>query len=411
MGKRVLALVLMVVMLGSLIVTQGQATQNGRSTVSLGDVTIGVILQTPGDVPILTPIFQLAEQDINSKLSVSGATAHFTFDIRYMTDPGALQEHDYWLNYFHKQGIDLVIGGYSSFQAEYSLGTIAKNHQLLFSPSSTGPNLVIPNDGLFRMCPNDELIKKPLNDMMVSLGVRHVIILCSNDWVETYFLPYYLSVNTIPQDTIIFKGGDEDAVLSSAASLVISNQKTAVLVMSGWTVAELYNKALNYPPLAKLNWFGIDPDDLVIQQNAPIASAKLHLYSPLLTAPPEAMTKFNSLNSRMLALAGRTISIWDGYNYDVAWVIAKSVLTAKSKVASDVIGVLPRVSGNYLGVTGYCKLDVNGDRANPYFEIIGYYLKPHSQVQSYCKSYGYCEPSHNRVVWYNQNAQGNQNVL
>jgi ABC-type branched-subunit amino acid transport system substrate-binding protein len=154
----------------------------------------------------------------------------------------------------------------------------------------------------------------------------------------------------------------------------------------------------NYLKIYNLNWFWYGSNSQGIQTDAPLESAHLHLYNLVPNVPFYAESKFNALQSK----ANMPLNVYDGYLYDITWVIAKSVYQARSKKGTDVIAVLPYVSNSYFGVTGYCILNKNGDRSKPFYDFFGFKIswpRP-NPLQSTLVKYGYSDYLYGIIRWY-----------
>jgi branched-chain amino acid transport system substrate-binding protein len=76
---------------------------------------------------------------------------------------------------FKAMGVNLVIGHGWSSQCQAALSYVNENDMLLLSASSTSPILAIPNDRLFRTCPNDFVQAPAIARMWKSWGVKGVL--------------------------------------------------------------------------------------------------------------------------------------------------------------------------------------------------------------------------------------------
>jgi hypothetical protein len=86
---------------------------------------------------------------------------------------------------FHSVGVDLVIGGRWSSQAQSALGYVNENDMLLFSPSSTSPLLAIPDDNVYRMCPTDVVQSDAIAEMLYTWGIEALAVIQRVDpWAD-----------------------------------------------------------------------------------------------------------------------------------------------------------------------------------------------------------------------------------
>jgi branched-chain amino acid transport system substrate-binding protein len=114
---------------------------------------IGVVSPSTSLYDSVKTLMGFAEEDINSYYRSEGRDVAIIFEI---SDAGGNSEaHLDRVKEFKAKGINVVIGGAWSSQASASLSYVNENDMLLFSPSSTSPDLAIPYDNLFRLCPDD----------------------------------------------------------------------------------------------------------------------------------------------------------------------------------------------------------------------------------------------------------------
>ena len=81
---------------------------------------------------------------------------------------------------------------------------------------------------------------------------------------------------------------------------------------------------------------------------------------------------WSSVESRYEALTGQIFTSYTAYEYDIFWIYALSVAKVGSTNPMLIKSVLASVAKNYNGASGYCELNIYGDRLNPGFEIWGY---------------------------------------
>jgi branched-chain amino acid transport system substrate-binding protein len=93
----------------------------------------------------------MAINDINAMLTSTGSSVRFQRVVAdYALDTTKALAA---LNAFKAQGITVVVGPLNSGTASGILQVADSNQIVLISPSSTAPQLAIPNDYLFRTAP------------------------------------------------------------------------------------------------------------------------------------------------------------------------------------------------------------------------------------------------------------------
>ena len=312
---------------------------------------------------------------------------------------------------FKAMGINLIIGGRWSSQAAASLSYVNDNNMLLFSPTSTSPILAIPGDNLYRMCPHDLKQAPVIAEMLWSWGIEAVIVMQRGDaWADGIY-------NSLEQEFEARGGVILDRVryaneatefnsylatmedVAAAAVTEYGAEHVAVEIISFDEAVTIITQAKDYPTLYSLYWFGSDGTALLPRMidEAPVEADHLKIFSPI--AAPDYSLEFYSLYDRYIALTSQHLGYYQACDYDIAWVIVKAVLEAQSIDAQDVISLLPTICDEMHGVTGWCKLDENGDRNDSSYDIWGY-----GYVDDVCQNikYGYYNGETGEVIWYTE---------
>jgi branched-chain amino acid transport system substrate-binding protein len=322
---------------------------------------------------------------LNSYLSMLG----YDVDVEILND-NALETpaiHLEKVQGFHSIGVDLVIGGRWSSQAQSALSYVNENDMLLFSPSSTSPLLAIPDDNLYRMCPTDVVQSDAIAEMLFTWGIEAVAVIQRVDpwadgiynllvgeledrdmvtedgWRVSYnpeskeFASDLETLEGIAQDMVAEYGADASAIL------VIGFSEVAIML----TQAEAYDTIYN-----QVRWFGTDGTAITqrVRDDSPVQSA--HLQIPSTLAAPGISPKFRELNETYFPLVGQVLGYYSSTTYDIAWVLLQGVLETQGEVAKDIIPFVDPISDNHYGASGWNKLNADGDRFPPDYEIWGY---------------------------------------
>lgn len=357
-------------------------------------VQIGVIVATATGLEIYEPFFEeIIEPDINAycaKLPRHRFNPPMRFDFVMVDADYSAEVHLERIEDFHNakpHGVDLIIGApWSSFAAA-SLDYVNENDILLFSPSSTAPQLALPDDNLFRLCPDDTKQGAAIAEMLRSKGVESIIVIQRDDqWggglydvIETEFENRggtILERIVYPTDTTDFSGylqqAEEAAVGASPAE-----EPVAIQLLSFSEVVNIVIEAENYTTIYDLGWFGSDGTTMVeaLLEDAPDQAVKLKIYGTL--TAPEYSLKYAEMAERFQELTDYTFGYYSACLVDIAWIIAQAVLETQSSggpplEASDIIDVIPDVASRYYGYTGWCLLNEAGDRYTSDYDIWGY---------------------------------------
>jgi branched-chain amino acid transport system substrate-binding protein len=391
MEKKVIALVIIIAMLaGFALNPQLLADATGRITrpitqsLNKQTIKIGVIASDTSALETAAPFFQkIIQPDINNYCDKLGYYVNFEFIVK--DAKGSADTHLKLVKDFHKKGIDLLIGGGWSSQAQGSLAYVNANGMILFSSSSTSPTLAIAGDNLFRMCPADNSLAPALVEMMWSYGIKSVVIIQRGDsWgdgIVNLFSPQWQSKGGVLAGNVVRydpEATDFTSYLNEAEGQVTTAEglypgRVGILFLAFNEAAPILQQvAANYPNLYSTVWFGGDGTarSQLIMDEAGEQGAHVKLYSLLATNP--TTSKFNDLAARYQALTGQEMGAYTAYQYDTAWALAKAVLETQSAKGTLVKPLIPQICYDMYGAGGWCRLNEFGDRFPIPYDIWGF---------------------------------------
>lgn len=143
-------------------------------------ITIGYIASDTTNLETAEPYLeQIIAPDLTDYVRGLGYDLDVQFIIEDAT--GQANVHLEKIQGFHSMGVNLVIGGGWSSQAQASLSYVNTHNMLLVSASSTSPYLAIANDRLFRMCTPDTALAPALANVMWAAGVKSIVIFQRGD--------------------------------------------------------------------------------------------------------------------------------------------------------------------------------------------------------------------------------------
>ena len=353
-------------------------------------IKIGVIFSDTYTLHSVTPLIHAAGNDINLYFEEKGFKYHFEFLIE--NAEGSPNTHMSKVESFKSVGVDLIIGGGYSSQAEVSLPFMNVNDMLLISPSSTAFRLEIAEDNLFRLCQVDTAQAPVIAEMLWSYGIEACVVLQLNDLglnrLYDLFKEEYENRGGVILDRNTYYSEEEDYIyllqdISTTANEAVSEygiDHVGVLILD-WSevVTVIIDHATDYPILNNLIWFGSEgtSQSPMILDAVPEEATKLKIYSPL-------------------AQASNNLTFYDAAYHDACWLYALSVVDANSADAMEVKASLPLVASEYVGVTGLCSLNEYGDRSAVNYDIWGY-GKENGDVVSV--KYGFYDSVLGDVIW------------
>jgi ABC-type branched-subunit amino acid transport system substrate-binding protein len=150
-------------------------------------------------------------------------------------------------------------------------------------------------------------------------------------------------------------------------------EKSSILVIGFSEVAVMISQAADYDTIYnQVQWFGTDGTALTqrVRDDSPTESA--HLLIPSTLAASETNPKWQALDAAIQPLVGQVLSYYQACTYDIAWILTEAILTTQGAVAEDIIPFIHPISEKHYGTTGWAKLNADGDRFPPDYEIWGY---------------------------------------
>jgi branched-chain amino acid transport system substrate-binding protein len=378
------------------------------SSVTYKTVKIGVIASASDTYDIANALFkEKIEPEINTymeKLPSSRFNPKIKFEFVIENANANADTHLEIMKKFKKMGIDLVIGGFWSPQAEVSLDYINENGMLLLSPSSTSPLLAIAGDNLFRLCPPDTRQAKAMAEMVSSRGIENVVeIVHSDSWgipLSNAFGNEYTG-NIIEVFTYDPIETEFDGILEAADAAVSGYNNVGVLLISFNEASTILFQAEDND-VYDLPWFGSDGTaySSSLSNDAYLQADHVKLYSTVAAATYS--TKYYQLNEWFEGRFGYSMGFYYSCYADAAWILTQAVLETKPSMqvntynAKDVIRVFPDVCYRYFGYSGWCNLNEAGDRSSPNYDILGYKL---TDNHADCVRYGYYDGTTGEVTW------------
>ncbi len=232
-------------------------------------VTIGALLSLTGEWSTLgrncQTVIAMALESANLAQRSSGSPLVFEADVRdtRLVPANALEE----LKDLAARGVRIVIGPQSSSEAAAIRDFANQNGILLVSPSSTAGSLAIPDDNLFRFCPDDSQEIGAMVALMKEDGVGAVVAAwrddVGNQGLHDAMARLFPSAIRAPgiryaADTKEFTAVVADLSAQVTAAKVAHPNNTVVYLAAFDEAADLFGAAASDPVLSSVRWYGSD---------------------------------------------------------------------------------------------------------------------------------------------------------
>jgi len=336
--------------------------QSGTQTVQIGDLSAWA---TSYDRENSMSISEIAIADINRYMAENDLPYRFEALVDQATE-----ELEKYLS-FWAMDVDLFIGE-RPIPPEYG--------QPLISLSS----MRMPaHDNLFAINPSDMKQGLTIAEMILNQGIKTIIVIQDKfvgDGIFNLLEREYVAQGGIIAGRIQWSLEDTEfsSYLTEAENRALDQvnqhgaESVGVVVLCNSELATLITQAKEYPTLWSLTWFSSDgatqSNNILI--DAPEEAAHLKIFSPHIS--PSQSSEYSVLNDRFYASTGRSLGFYDAVHYDAYWLYALSVVRAGSSDYKDVRGVLPDVANSYFGVSGWLKLDADGNRKTASYTLWSY---------------------------------------
>ena len=321
---------------------------------------------------------ELAAKEVNEWLEARGEAWRLKLIVEdSATDPTtSLSKLKSW----HGKGVLFFIGPMASGCVKELKAYADANKILVISPSSTSPALSIPDDFVYRYCPDDTIQGPGIARLMWEAGIRHVIptwrgdawgdglsdatkaafIKLGGTWHDEYAVRYDPALTDFPTQAASLKDAVEALVAGG-----VPKEEIGILAISFEEIVPYMEDAAEYPILSEVNWVGSDGtcllSALVEHEVAGPFAAKVKFTNTIFA--PGVSPKFEHVKEYCKTTLGREPDSYAYATYDIVWTLAIALDLVNAYDAEKVRDVLPSVVENYFGASGWFKLNENGDRA------------------------------------------------
>jgi branched-chain amino acid transport system substrate-binding protein len=338
-----------------------------------GEIPIGVISADDSYMKYYAPLTSWAEEEINDYIKKLG----YDFSLKFYLEcargsPTTALEK---VQSFYAMGIKVVLGMMYSSQIKAVYNYVNERKIVVISDHSTSSALSIPNDYVFRLCPDDTTRGLVLAKMHESLGIKAVVVLqvgdAYGDGVYSVFTKQFEAIGGVIVDHIRYSPeatefSSEIAFASTKIQEAIETygkEKVALqLICLGPEVLILLPTAASYPVLLEVPWFNADTASRAVEAGELAVRTKW-------IAPEDAATassKYEEFAKKYRDLIAEEPAIWFTNFFDSAWITALSIIQAAKYDGEVLKEVIPKVASQYFGVSGWCNLNENGDKYADY---------------------------------------------
>ncbi len=383
---------------GATVTQTVTSTASGSSSGLTGTITIGVLSDLSDGLSSeglrVQSYTEQAATDINTWLQTTQWAGKVTFKVDVIDYAGSTTTALTDLSSLQQAGAATIVGPLSSGIVGAIYKQAASDQIVLISPSSTSPAYYGVSPYLYRTAPNDVFQGQADATMMLSQGVKGVIIVYRDDSYGDGLYNYTsadfnsgggssVTVDAIPYSTSLAGSaafsGIAGQINTDYSNLVAKYGADSVAVDAisfeeiGYLLTYIHS---SYPSLLTTPqpWYGTDGE----QGDTALTNSTYGSYmqSIRMTASVFGYTNSSKTAAVCADFAGKPSLSCDSYalgSYDDVWLAALSILDCGANSGSCVSKVLPTVADSYYGATGWTQLTtptgVGGDRAGGDFQL------------------------------------------
>jgi len=379
---------IMLILLSALLLMGFNALVSASDTNLTGEVKLGAILPMTGDLKTFGEnekvAAELAVDEVNAFLQASGAN----WTIKLIVEDTQIRP-DICLTKVESlaaRGIKLLVGPLSSGEIRAIKAYCDANEILAIGSASTAPDLAIVGDYIFRFCPSDRLGQGPaIGRIIYDDGKRYVIPVTRNDaWgagledaVELKFEglggTFLTGIRYDPDAVELSPEAADlaDKVSTALADPAINETNLAVLDISFEEVNAFMTACSAYPVLKTIKWYGSDGTCVsgAMLWDPDVRDFAMSVEYPGTIFAPTHSDKWEKIRQNGIAQLGREPESYSYNVYDIVWAYALSLLEVDAYDSEAVKAVLPTVTRNYFGASGWIELDDAGDRKAGDYDI------------------------------------------
>jgi len=351
-----------------------------------GTIQLGAIYSLSGDTAFTGQQEKVATQfavdDLNAYLKNSSTNLQFNVKLEDdQTDASvALTE----VQALVSQGVKEILGPTNSGEARNVISYANANHIVLLTPSSSAPDLAIPNDYLFRNVPTDAVQSAAIARNVIQQGYNYVIIVYRNDaygtGVNAGFQQHYTAeggtvLDDIPYTVITTGSYDFSAQLAQmntdyqSAVAKYGADHVAIESIMFNEEATMIAQLSSYSAIAGARWFACDGIALstIFLQGAGSLSPTIKLDATY--SAPTRSPIFAAFEARFKAATGQEPSAVTAAAYDDVWIMARAIIDAGTTDGAVVKNLIIPVANSYFGAAGWPNFNAAGDKQTSNYDI------------------------------------------
>ena len=352
------------------------------------EVKLGVLLLSDADSFSTSEscrvLLRMAEKDVNEYAEKSGMKQRFRILEENVASPDEAVKA---VERLAAKGVTFVVGPANSGELTAIKHMTLERNVIFVSQASTSVTLAIPDDGIFRLVPNNRSQADAILKYCENKRFKVILPICRTSVYSEDLLNELRSCSSGMgnrvriEEPVTYPGSMSDfsslllAVKNKIAKLSEHNSLDDIIILtvSYDEVSIMMEQAHAYPLLAAVSWFG--PDSVALCScvvRSSLASAFAEKVNFTCSAFGVERNVYNeAFFKRAEAILKRTPEADAVIAYDIVWIIARMYESKGASLGdySSLKNAFGETAETYSGISGWTKLDENGDRKYSFYDF------------------------------------------
>lgn len=328
---------------------------------------------------------QVAEEQIESEAISQHGGYRFHFFVRdTQQNPSKALEA---IQDLGRRGVQIIIGPQTSSEVAMIKPYADEHNILVISQGSTAHSLSIPDDNIYRLCPDDRLEAEAIVALMQHDEIQHIVPLWRNDagnngLHDSVQAAFQLHGGTMEAGYRYEPTTSDFSVATGSVASQIENligggtdpSTIGVYLAAFDEVVDVFHSAQGNATLSNTAWYGSDgvalSAALTGDSTAAAFAASVGYPNPIFGLPDALQNEWQPVADAVKARTGITPDAFALSTYDGLFVIQSALEDVGDlKDFAAFKAAFVSEADAYSGITGSLALNVNGDRANGDFDF------------------------------------------
>lgn len=287
-----------------------------------------------------------------------------------------------------QQGINLVIGPFTSSELSNVREFAKENSMVLISPSSVARSIALSDDYIFRMASDDSYQTEAMLPLLNRDSIKNIILIWRDDvWgndLAGLVKSGFNNMGGVVFDSLSYDPSTEDYTsvigeLVTKSDQMLNNytaSECAIYLLSFNEAESILEKAsVSSSQLGDIKWYGSS----AVSQSSPFLSnltasafaVQVGFLCPIHGLDNNAQDKYTAINSYVESQSGLSANIYSFNTYDALWLAVATSLVSDINNPEEFADSFRKTGSNYFGASGRVLFNEAGDRIPKTYDFFG----------------------------------------